>query len=99
VNNKIKTYALSAEKKEICLQRISGFLEEDPSILFAYARFVFGIFQFSGSGYRCFSDARQSAPSLPFSLTTPKRLFPVMLNPDRIRTRDLFKSLSLQALT
>ena len=37
MNNKIKTYALSAEKKEICLQRISGFLEEEPSILFAYA--------------------------------------------------------------
>jgi len=37
VNNKIKTYALSAEKREICLQRISDFLKEDPSILFAYA--------------------------------------------------------------
>ncbi|MCD6293509.1 MAG: hypothetical protein J7M20_00995 [Deltaproteobacteria bacterium] len=43
MSNKIKTYTLSAEKKGICLQRISGFLEEDPSILFAYARFVFGI--------------------------------------------------------
>jgi hypothetical protein len=37
VNNKIKTYTLSAEKRETCLQRISGFLEEDLSILFAYA--------------------------------------------------------------
>ena len=37
MNNKIKTYTLSAEKREICLQRISGFLEEDLSILFAYA--------------------------------------------------------------
>ena len=37
MNNKIKTYTLSAEKKEVCLQRISGFLEEDLSILFAYA--------------------------------------------------------------
>ena len=37
MNNKIKTYTLSAEKKEICLQQISGFLEENPNILFAYA--------------------------------------------------------------
>jgi len=37
VNNEIKTYALSAEKRENCLQRISDFLKEDPSILFAYA--------------------------------------------------------------
>ena len=37
MNNKIKTYTLSAEKREICLQRISGFLEEELSILFAYA--------------------------------------------------------------
>ena len=37
MNNKIKTYTLSAEKREICLQRISGFLKEELSILFAYA--------------------------------------------------------------
>jgi len=37
VSNKIKACTLSAKKKDICLQRISGFLEEDLSILFAYA--------------------------------------------------------------
>lgn len=37
MNNKIKTYTLSSEKRELCLQRISDFLEEDLSILFAYA--------------------------------------------------------------
>lgn len=37
MNDKIKTYTLSAEKREICLQRISDFLKEEPSILFAYA--------------------------------------------------------------
>jgi uncharacterized protein len=37
VDNKIQTYTLSSEKRELCLQRISYFLEEDLSILFAYA--------------------------------------------------------------
>lgn len=37
MSTQIQTYALSVEKKEVCLQRISGFLEEDQSILFAYA--------------------------------------------------------------
>ena len=37
MSGKIQTYTLSDEKRDICLQRISGFLEQDPSILFAYA--------------------------------------------------------------
>ena len=37
MSDEIKTYTLSKEKKEICLQRISGLLEQEPSILFSYA--------------------------------------------------------------
>ena len=88
MSDKIKTYTLSAEKKEVCLQRISGFLKEDPSILFAYAHGSFlGSSNFRDLDIAVFFDARQPAPSPPFSLTTPKRLFPVMLNPDRIRAK------------
>jgi hypothetical protein len=37
MNDEIQTYTLSKEKKKICLQRISGLLEQEPSILFVYA--------------------------------------------------------------
>ena len=36
MNDEIRTYTLSKEKREICLQRISGLLEQEPGILFAY---------------------------------------------------------------